>query len=205
MSLDLWMAFVALCGIGGLTPGPAVMLVLASSFRYGFKPAMLPAFGIASANVVWLILAASGAAALATQFPKAFFGLKVLGILVIFYLGLRTIFGPLPDANARAKDAPLRARLYSKGVALQLSSPMPLVYFGLFIPPFFDTTRAMEPQFAIMLITVTVTELVGLAVYAYGAGRIREWLTHPKAAKAFNIVIGVVMIFSGLWAVIATS
>ena len=62
MSLDLWLALVALFGIGGLTPGPAVMLVLASSFRYGFKPAMLPALGIASANVFWLILAASGAA-----------------------------------------------------------------------------------------------------------------------------------------------
>lgn len=205
MSLDLWLAFVALCGMGGLTPGPAVMLVLASSFRYGFKPAMLPALGIASANVIWLVLAASGAAALATQFPKAFLGLKILGVIVILYLGLRTIFGALPDANANAKDAPPRGKLYSRGVALQLSSPMPLMYFGLFIPPFFDTTRAMEPQFMIMLVTVTATELIGLAAYAYGAGRIREWLTHPKAARMFNITIGVVMILSGLWAVIATS
>ena len=131
MSLDLWLALVALFGIGGLTPGPAVMLVLASSFRYGFKPAMLPALGIASANVFWLILAASGAAALALQFPAAFLGLKIIGLLVILYLALSTIFGPLPDADTSAKDAPPRARLYSKGLALQLSSPMPLVYFQL--------------------------------------------------------------------------
>lgn len=204
MSLDVWLALVALFGIGGLTPGPAVMLVLASSFRYGFKPAMLPALGIASANVIWLILAASGAAALAVQFPNAFLGLKIVGVLVIVYLAVTTIFGPLPDANASAKDAPPRAKLYSKGVALQLSSPMPLVYFGLLLPAYFDVTSPIPLQFGIMLVTVTVTELLGLAAYAYGAGRIRIWMTSPKAARGFNVFIGIVMILSGLWAVLST-
>ena len=205
MSLDVWFALVALFGIGGLTPGPAVMLVLASSFRYGFKPAMLPALGVASANVVWLLLAASGAAALAVQFPKAFLGLKIVGVLVILYLALTTIFGPLPDANASASDAPPRAKLYSKGMALQLSSPMPLVYFGLLLPAYFDITSPIPPQFGIMLVTVTVTELLGLAAYAYGAGRIRTWMTSPEAARGFNVFIGVVMILSGLWAVLSTA
>ncbi len=205
MSFDLWLALVALFGIGGLTPGPAVMLVLASSFRYGFRPAMLPALGIASANVFWLALAASGAAALAVQFPKAFFALKVLGVLVILYLALSTIFGPLPDAEATANDAPPRRRLYSRGLALQLSSPMPLVYFGLLLPNYFISSQPLAPQFLVMLVTVTVTELFGLAAYAYGARRIRRWLRHPKAARIFNIFIGIVMILSGLWAVIVTT
>jgi len=205
VSLDIWLALVALFFVGGLTPGPAVMLVLASSFRYGFKPAMLPAFGVASANVLWLILAASGAAALATTFPKAFIGLKILGLLVICYLGITTIFGPLPAADASAEDAPRRSRLYARGVALQLSSPMPLVFFGLLLPAYFDPAQAMAPQFGIMLVTVTVLELFGLATYAYGARRIRIWLKSENAARAFNILIGLVMILSGVFAVWSTA
>ena len=205
MSLELWLALVALFGIGGLTPGPAVMLVLASSFRYGFRPAMIAAFGIASANVIWLLLAASGAAALATTFPKAFLGLKILGLCVIAYLALSTIFGPLPQANASASDAPPRRLLYSKGVALQLSSPMPLVFFGLLLPAYFNTSAPLPPQLLIMFVTVTVTEIVGLAVYAFGAEKIRVWLKSPKAARTFNILIGVVMILSGIWAVLSTT
>ncbi len=205
MALDVWIALVALFGIGGLTPGPAVMLVLASSFRYGFRPAMLPAFGIASANVVWLVLAASGAAALALQYPRAFFALKILGVLVILYLALTTMFGPGANLHSNADEAPPRARLYSKGLALQLSSPMPLVYFGLLLPAYFDPNRSIPHQFLIMLVTVTVTELLGLAFYAYGAGRIRDWLTDPKQARLFNVMIGVVMIASGVWAIMSTS
>jgi len=205
MSLEIWLALVALFGIGGLTPGPAVMLVMASAFRYGFKPAMLPALGIASANVVWLLLAASGAAALATTVPKAFLSLKVIGVIVILYLALTAMFGPLPDPNAKAADAPPRSKLYSRGVALQLSSPMPLVYFGLLLPAYFDASYSLPLQIAIMFLTVTTTELLGLGAYAYGAQKIREWLKKPRQARIFNIIIGLVMIASGIWAILSTT
>jgi len=205
MSLEVWLALVALFGIGGLTPGPAVMLVMASSFRYGFKPAMLPAFGIASANVIWLLLAASGAAALSTQYPKAFLGLKIIGVLVIIYLALIAMFGPLPNPDANAEQAPPRAKLYSRGVALQLSSPMPLVYFGLLLPAYFDASYSIPFQIFIMFITVTITELLGLSCYAFGARKIRRWLRHPRQARFFNIFIAVVMIASGIWAVLSTT
>ncbi len=219
MSLDVWLALVALFGIGGLTPGPAVMLVLGSSFRYGFKRSMLAALGIASANVIWLVLAASGAAALALQFPNAFFMLKIIGVLVIMYLAASTIFGPLPDVESsvhtnvdKVTKPPSKpfdtkttwAGLYAKGVALQISSPLPLVYFGLLLPAYFVPSEPLAAQFLIMLVTVTVTELFGLAAYAYGAARVRQWMRHPKAARLFNIIIGVIMILSGLWAVVST-
>lgn len=205
MSFEVWLALVALFGIGGLTPGPAVMLVMASAFRYGFKPAMLPALGIASANLIWLLLAASGAAALATTFPKAFFALKVAGVLVIVYLAFTTMFGPLTDPDAQAKEAPPRGRLYSRGVALQLSSPMPLVYFGLLLPTYFDPNYSLTRQILIMFVTVTCTELLGLGVYAFGAEKIRGWLRQPHQARAFNIAIGLIMIASGVWAIFSTT
>ncbi len=207
MELDVWLALVALFGIGGLTPGPAVMLVTASSFRYGVGPAMLPALGIATANVIWLLLAASGAAALAAQYPVAFLGLKILGVLVIFYLGITTMLSPVSGLgeDGEVSDIPPRGRLYSKGVALQLSSPLPLVYFGLLLPAYFDPTRSISTQFWIMLVTVTVTELVGLATYAIGARQIRRWLRSEKAARGFSVVIGLVMIASGMWAIISTT
>lgn len=205
MSFEVWLALVALFGIGGLTPGPAVMLVMASAFRYGFKPAMLPALGIASANIVWLLLAASGAAAIATSFPRAFFALKIIGVLVILYLALSAMFGPLPNPDANAVDAPPRAKLYSRGLGLQLSSPMPLVYFGLLLPAYFDASYSIPLQVGIMFLTVTTTELLGLGAYAYGAQKIRRWLKDPRQARLFNIFIGLVMIGSGIWAILSTT
>ena len=203
MDFDVWLSLVVLFSVGGLTPGPAVMLVMASSFRYGFRPAMLPALGIASANVLWLVLAASGTAALLTAFPSVTLGLKILGLLVILYLGLSTILGPPPDMSIDSSDAPKRSGLYIRGVALQISSPLPLVYFGMLLPLYFDPDKDLLTQFGIMLATVTWLELQGLAIYAAFARWIRAKLQSARAAKIFNIIIGIVMIASGVWAILA--
>ena len=207
MEFDVWLSLVVLFAVGGLTPGPAVMLVMASSFRHGFRPALFPAFGVACANVLWLVLAASGTAALLTAFPQVTLALKVLGLLVILYLGLSTIFGPPPDmgdVSTREATAPPRlGRLYAKGVALQVSSPLPLVYFGMLLPLYFDPEKPVLLQFGIMLVTVTWLELQGLSIYAAFARWIRSKLQSARAARVFNVVIGAVMIASGAWAVLA--
>ena len=205
MELELWLSLVALFFTGGLTPGPAVMLVLASSFRYGFKPALLPALGVASANVFWLILAASGTAALFEIYPRATLGLKVLGILVLGWMALSVMLGPLPRLEPDPEDAPKRGRLYAKGFLLQITSPMPLVYFGMLLPMFFQTDAPLAPQFLTMLVTVTILELFGLSVYAYAAQSIRRFLQNPRTGRIFNILIGIIMILSGVFAVLSTA
>ena len=86
MEFGVWLSFFLLFMAGGLTPGPAVMLVTTSSIRYGFWAAMIPSVGICLANLVWIVLAVSGATALAHAFPLAFIALKVVGIA--FILGL---------------------------------------------------------------------------------------------------------------------
>jgi len=205
MELEVWLSLVALFFTGGLTPGPAVMLVLASSFRYGFKPALLPALGVASANVLWLCLAASGTAALFEIYPNATLALKIIGMLVLAWMAFSVIFGPLPQLEPDPKDAPKRRRLFAKGFLLQITSPMPLVYFGMLLPLYFAPDAPLAPQFLTMLVTVTILELFGLSVYAYAAQNIRQFLQHPRTGRIFNMLIGFIMITSGLFAVLSTS
>jgi len=205
MEFELWLSLVLLFFTGGLTPGPAVMLVLASSFRYGFKPALLPALGVASANVLWLCLAASGTAVLFEIYPTATVALKILGILVLGWMAISVMIGPLPRLEPDPNDAPRRGRLYAKGFLLQITSPMPLVYFGMLLPLYFQAEVPLAPQFMIMLVTVTVLELFGLSTYAYAAKSIRRFLQNPRTGRLFNVLIGIVMIASGIFAVLSTA
>ena len=205
MELELWLSLVALFFTGGRTPGPTVMLALASSFRYGFQPALLPALGVASANVLWLCLAASGTAVLFEIYPTATLALKGLGILVLGWMAISVMIGPLPRLEPDPDDAPRRGRLYAKGFLLQITSPMPLVYFGMLLPLYFQADTPLPPQFLIMLVTITVLELFGLSVYAYAAKSIRRFLQDPRTGRIFNVLIGLIMIASGIFAVHSTA
>jgi homoserine/homoserine lactone efflux protein len=70
MEFWVWANFTLLFLAGGLTPGPAVMLVTTASIRYGFWPSMAPATGICVASLGWIALAASGVAVLAKALPE---------------------------------------------------------------------------------------------------------------------------------------
>jgi len=138
-------------------------------------------------------------------YPRATLGLKILGMLVLGWLAISVMMGPLPKLDLNAEDAPKRGRLFAKGFLLQVTSPMPLVYFGMLLPVYFQPDVALAPQFLTMLVTITILELFGLSVYAYAAQSIRRFLQRPKTGRIFNVLIGIVMIISGVFAVLSTA
>jgi threonine/homoserine/homoserine lactone efflux protein len=202
MEFGVWLSFFLLFMAGGLTPGPAVMLVTTSSIRYGFWAAMLPSVGVCLANLVWIALAASGATALAHAFPAGFIALKIAGIAFILFLAWRTAFGAQVDLLRR--EPPPRARLLATGVGLQLLNPNALVYFAVAMPGFIDASRDLVVQAVILMATVTVCEMFGLMVYAFGADALAKRFQSAVFAKWFFRIAALTMAGSALFAVFAT-
>jgi threonine/homoserine/homoserine lactone efflux protein len=202
MEFGVWLSFMALFLAGGLTPGPAVMLVTTSSMRYGFWPAMAPSLGVCAANLVWITLAVSGATALAHAFPIGFTALKVAGIAFILFLAWRTAFGSPVDLLRR--EPPPRAKLFATGVGLQLINPNALVYFAVAMPGFIDASRNLVTQALILMATVTVCEMFGLIVYALGADALAHRFQSPAFAKGFFRIAAATMAASALFAIYAT-
>ena len=204
MDFSVWLALVALFLAGGLTPGPAVILVTSSSLKYGFWPSMLAAIGVSSANLFWIALAASGAAALAGAYPTAFFILKLSGVGFILWLAW-SMTRSTDAIIVKTGSVPRASVLYIKGVFLQLANPNALVFFGGLLPAYIDIERSLIDQVGIMVATVTVTEMAGLAIYAFAADTLSRRFVHPSFARAFNRVAAVLMAGSAIFALIATS
>ena len=212
MALELWISLVILFAAGGLTPGPAVMLVIASSLRYGMWLALCAAIGVCFANVIWITLAASGAGILAEQFPNIFFGLKVAGLIFICWLAWKTATQPVSrhfeedvtDVFGRNARKPARygrvAALFFRGFGLQLANPNALIFFGGLLPAFFDVDDPILTQAMVMIATVTLTELFGLTVYAGAARALAHQFDNPRFARVFYVCAGLVMALSVIWA-----
>jgi threonine/homoserine/homoserine lactone efflux protein len=179
MAFGVWVSLFIIFVSGGLTPGPAVMLVTTSSMRYGFLPAMAPALGICAGNLIWITLAVSGVATLAHLVPQAFLALKLAGICFIIWIAWRMAFGGAIDL-ARAAPPP-RHHMFGRGVGLQLANPNALVFFGGLLPTYIDPDRSPVVQALIIMATITVTELAGLVVYAGAA----TWLARRFASPTF--------------------
>ena len=205
MELTVWLAMIGLFLAGGLTPGPAVMLVVSSSLRYGFRPAMLPAVGVSTANLVWISLAAGGAAAIAAKFPSGFLILKLAGLCFIAWIAFGLVRAKPRDLRLSREAMPKRAALFGRGLGLQLANPNALVFFGALLPGYFDASRPFAPQIAIAVATITVTEMFGLAVYAAAADRMARNFASPRFVTWFNRGAAALMFGSAAFAVWATS
>ncbi len=204
MDLSVWVALLMLFIAGGLTPGPAVMLVMSTALRYRAPTAMIAGLGVAAANFVWITLAATGLAAFAARFPSLLIGLKVAGVGFIAWLAW-TIATSDPDRpRARAEDAPPRGRLFLRGVGLQLMNPNALVFFGLLLPSYFDVTKPVAPQALVMLVTITACELFGLAVYAWLADTMNARFQSPAFTRWFNRAAATAMLVAAVFASVMT-
>jgi homoserine/homoserine lactone efflux protein len=204
MDLSVWIALVALFFAGGLTPGPAVMLVMSTSLRYRAPTALIPALGVSAANLVWISLAAGGIAAFAAKFPLVLMGLKVAGICFIAWLAWTMVTADPSRPHASAKDAPPRGTLFARGVGLQLLNPNALVFFGLLLPSYFDMSHPVWPQALVMMATITVCEMFGLTVYAWLADAMNHRFESPAFTKWFNRGAALAMLSAALFASIAT-
>lgn len=203
MDFSIWLALFALFFSGGLTPGPAVMLVTSSSLKYGFAPAMVAGIGISTANLVWIALAVSGAAALAATFPQFFMILKLAGVLFILWLAWGMIANS-ESMNITARVIPRRRVLFIKGVGLQLANPNALVFFGGLLPAYINSNTPLIPQIIVIIATVTVTELAGLGIYAIAAERLSKNFQSANFVKWFSRLAALLMVGSALFALYVT-
>jgi homoserine/homoserine lactone efflux protein len=199
MAFGVWLNFTMLFLAGGLTPGPAVMLVTTASIRYGFWASMAPAVGVCAANLIWITLAAFGISALAHAFPLAFQILKGAGIAFILWLAWKTAFGEPVDLLRR--EPPPRRKLFLHGVGLQLANPNALVYFGGLLPIYFDLDRDLVLQVAISMVTVTACEMFGLVIYALGADALARRFQSAAFAHGFFRIAALAMVVSAGFAV----
>lgn len=202
MEFWVWANFTLLFLAGGLTPGPAVMLVTTASIRYGVWASTAPAVGICAANLVWIALAASGVALVARTFPEAFLAFKIAGIAFIVWLAWKTAFGAPVDLLRR--EPPPRRKLFVHGVGLQLANPNALVYFGGLLPTYFNPDHDMIPQVLISMATVTVCEMFGLMVYASGADALSRRFQSQAFARGFFRIAALAMVVSAGFAVYLT-
>ena len=114
----------------------------------------------------------------------------------------RGLFGEPVDLLRR--EPPPKAKLFAHGVGLQLANPNALVYFGGLMPAYIDAEKDLATQVAILLATVTRTEMFGLTIYAVGADALARRFQSKTFAHWFFRIAALTMAASASFAVYST-
>lgn len=200
MTMESWLLFTATEAALSLSPGPAVMMVVAYGISRGWRTSLFVTLGILSGNAIYFAVSATGIGSLILASPKLFTAIKWLGAAYLVYLGLSAIFGrPSPITLSRIEEQPQSGRrIYAGALMLQLTNPKTLLMFVAILPQFIDPQQPIGLQMSILAACSIVPEFFILLGYGMLASKAGHWATQPKYSVITERIAGTLVLAAGV-------
>jgi threonine/homoserine/homoserine lactone efflux protein len=183
-----------------VTPGPAVLYIVARSVDQGRRAGLASVLGIEVGSLCQVVAAGLGLSALLVSSAAAFTLVKYLGAAYLLLLGLRRLRERDATEQALAPPPEPLARIFAQGVLVQVFNPKTALFFLAFLPQFIDPSRGQVglqvlSLGAIWLALATCSD----SLYALLAGSASHWLRgNPAFLRSQKYLTGGVFLALGV-------
>jgi len=189
-------AFFLASALLAIIPGPDNVFVLTQSALHGKLSGLVVVFGLCTGLLVHTGAVAFGVAVLFQPSSIAFTLLKLIGAGYLLYLAWQ-IYRTSPEQIQMSNNSQRSlARLYRRGIIMNVTNPKVSIFFLAFLPQFADPERGSISLQMIVLggIFIVATILVFGAIALVG-GTLGDWLNRStRAQKIMNRVAGTVFV-----------
>ncbi len=189
-----------------VTPGPAVLYIVARSIDQGKLAGIASAMGVGIGTLVHVTAAALGLSAILLSSATAFNMVKYLGAAYLMYLGVRKFMERDEPVDRIEPEVQPLSRVFTQGIVVNILNPKLALFFFAFVPQFIAPERG--PVATQTLILGTIFVVLGIfsdSIYAMLAGAAGAWLKQSRGflrgqryfAGSAYVALGVVAAFSG--------
>lgn len=117
--------------VASISPGPATLALAGTSMSAGRASGLALASGITTGSLMWSVAAALGLGALMLANAWVFELIRYFGAAYLMYLAYKAARSALSDKEIATKSFTGGKRtLYAKGLALHLTNPKAILFFG---------------------------------------------------------------------------
>lgn len=187
-------AFTFAYTIAVLVPGPGVSAVVARALGGGFAAAVPMVFGILLGDVIFLVAALLGLAALVQIYAPILIVVRWAGALYLLYIAWQ-FWSAKPGSEqigAQRQESPTRTFL--AGLTLTLGNPKTIVFYGSLLPTVVPIDRPISLLGALELTGIIIVVLLSIGLgYAGLAAQARDFFQSPRAIRNLNRSAAVIM------------
>ncbi|MBV1789616.1 LysE family translocator [Marinobacterium sp. D7] len=200
MSIESAISFLIAVFIFGITPGPGVFAIIARALQRGAWSCLPLSVGMIFSDIIYLLLACLGLAALATHWGAVFTVIRLLGAGYLFYLGWKMWTAPVVREDVSATPGRRDAlHAFTQGFLISASNPKVILFYIAFLPTFLDVTVLNAEGMALVSLLTFIGLLAGLMLIAFSAAQARRYLRSPRAVKGMNRTSGSIMALAGVY------
>ena len=207
MEISTWLLFIAVGIAAVVSPGPAILLAISNSVRFGMAKVFLSTLGNVSGLFILSTAAIFGLGAIFKTSTNLFLLVKVIGAAYLIYLGLRqwrsktNFFADqavaVKSKNGRSQSNKSNLKIFSEGFLIAMTNPKAILFFTALFPPFINTEKALPQQFLIMTFTFMAMSFICLMSYGLLASRVKNWFSQGSRTTWFNRILGSVFVAIG--------
>lgn len=207
--IDHFIAFLSAGLLLNISPGPDMIYVATRSSTQGKMAGIVSSLGIATGSLVHILGAAVGLSAIIFYSTIAFQTIKWVGASYLVYLGAKAILKANNNGNDQKNTTTYSttglAKIYKKGILVNLLNPKVALFFLAFLPQFVDPKTS---YFAVSVILLgLIFNFCGTVINIFVAlffAKLRTMLIgNPMFEKVKSWFTGVIYILLGIG--IATS
>jgi len=179
------LAAVALASLVlAVTPGPAVLFIVARSVHQGRRAGAFSALGIALGGLVHVVGAVVGFSALLVSSAAAFTAVRWAGALYLVWLGVKTLRSGGVEADVAVPPPAPPRRLVAQGFVVNVFNPKTALFFLAFLPQFVDPARGGVPlQMLELGITFLAVAASSDMTYALLSGTLARRLPSTRGSR----------------------
>jgi len=194
MDLLTLSAFTIAYTIAVIVPGPGVAALVARGLGGGFRSAFPMVLGILAGDLVYLVFALFGLAAIATWFGPVFVVIKWASALYLLYIAWQFWSARPGTEQIGAKKDAGAWRTFLSGFMLTMGNPKTIVFYLALLPTVvpLDKPITLVGFTELTAIVVTVLLIIGCA-YAGLAAAARDFFTSPRALRNLNRTAAAIM------------
>lgn len=195
-------AFTAAYAIVVLVPGPGVAAIIARALGGGFRSAVPMVIGILLGDLVYLVFALFGLAAIAVWFGPIFIVVRWASALYLLYIAWQFWTAKPGSEQLGPKSVEPWWRTFVSGFALTLGNPKTIVFYLALLP---TVVPIDQPITALGFLELTAIVTVVLLVIGFGYAALAAWarvfLSSPGALRWLNRATGGILAGAAIWVV----
>lgn len=197
-----FLAFTFISTLFIVSPGPNVLVIVATTLGHGRGRGTTTVMGTSSAMAIQLLIAALSTSALLALVNGSLSWLQWAGVAYLAFLGLRAI-----RRWQRREQAPKLSGLgsFRRGFLVSLTNPKTILFFAAFLPQFVSESAPYLQQIALLSVwfwlLATLLDLAYVQLAGLLRKRIERWLAngteHGVAATLYLSASGLLALSSG--------
>ncbi len=180
-----------------LVPSLSVITVSARSAAFGFVHGAFTAMGVVAGDIVFILIAILGLAAIAESMQGLLVILKYCGGAYLVWLGIQ--LWRLKPALQQVENGATAsiASSFMAGLLLTLGDQKAILFYLVFFPAFVDLSKISLLDATIIVIIATVSVGGAKLGYAFVAGR-ANLLPNPEVQRTMKVIAAFLLVCVGL-------